>query len=108
VGRTLQLLHSDPARRWTIDQIAREVGSSRTVVAERFKALLGRPPIDYVTSWRIQLAGERLRIGNESPASIAASVGYESETAFIRAFKRITGMTPGSWREGTGSPASLC
>ena len=106
VGRTLQLLHADPARRWTIDQIAREVGSSRTVVAERFKALLGRPPIDYVTSWRIQLAGERLLIGNESPASIAASVGYESETAFIRAFKRITGMTPGSWRDGTKSPAA--
>jgi AraC-like DNA-binding protein len=99
-GRTLQLLHADPARRWTIDQIAREVGSSRTVVAERFKALLGRPPIDYIISWRIQLAGERLRVGNESPASIAASVGYESEAAFIRAFKRITGMTPGTWREG--------
>jgi AraC-like DNA-binding protein len=102
VGRTLQLLHADPARRWTVDQIAQEVGSSRTIVAERFKALLGRPPIDYATSWRIQLAGERLRGGHESLASIAASVGYESETAFSRAFKRITGMTPGSWRDGTG------
>jgi AraC-like DNA-binding protein len=105
VGRTLRLLHADPMRRWTVDQIAREVGSSRTVVAERFKALLGRPPIDYITSWRIQLAGERLRVGHESLASIAASVGYESEVAFNRAFKRVTGMTPGSWREGSGSPA---
>ena len=52
VGRTLQILHSDPAKRWTIDDITREVGSSRSVVADRFKALLGRPPIDYVTGWR--------------------------------------------------------
>jgi len=102
VGRTLQLLHANPARRWTGDQIAQEVGSSRTIVAERFKALLGRPPIDYLTNWRIQLAGERLRVGHESLASIAASVGYESEVAFRRAFKRVTGMTPGSWREGKG------
>jgi len=99
VGRTLQLLHSDPARRWTIDEIAREVGSSRTVIAERFKAMLGRPPIDYATSWRIQLAAERLRVGHESIASIAAGAGYDSEPAFIRAFKRITGVTPGSLRE---------
>jgi AraC-like DNA-binding protein len=104
VGRTLQLLHGDPARHWTVDQIAREVGSSRTVVAERFKALLGRPPIDYITSWRIQLAGERLRVGHESFASVAAGVGYESEAAFSRAFKRVTGMTPGSWREQTAAP----
>jgi AraC-like DNA-binding protein len=65
VGRALQLLHSDPARRWTIDQIAYDIGSSRSVLAERFKALLGRPPIDYVTGWRIQLAAERLRLGRE-------------------------------------------
>jgi len=106
VGRTLQLLHADPARHWTVDQIAREVGSSRTIVAGRFNALLGRPPIEYVTSWRIQLAGERLRGGHESLASIAASVGYESEAAFNRAFKRVTGMTPGSWRQGTGTRTS--
>ena len=103
VGRTLQLLHAKPARRWTSDQIAREVGSSRTIVAERFKALLGRPPIEYLTSWRIQLAGERLRVGHESLAGIARSVGYESETAFRRAFKRVTGMTPGSWARRNGT-----
>jgi transcriptional regulator GlxA family with amidase domain len=60
--------------------------------------LLGRPPIDYLANWRIQLAGERLRVGNESIASIAASVGYESEAAFMRAFKRIGGVTPGNRR----------
>ena len=105
VGRTLQLLHSDPARKWTIDELAREVGSSRSVVNERFKALLGRPPIDYATSWRIQLAAERLRVGRDSIASIAAAAGYESQPAFIRAFKRVTGVTPGNWRDGMVAPA---
>jgi AraC-like DNA-binding protein len=99
VGRTLRLLHADPARRWTVDAIAGEVGSSRTVIAERFKTLLGRPPIDYLTAWRIQLAADRLRLGHESLAGIAEGIGYESEAAFIRAFKRVTGTTPGAWRE---------
>jgi AraC-like DNA-binding protein len=98
VGRALKLLHAAPARRWTAEDLAREAGSSRTVLAERFNALLGKPPIEYVTSWRIQLAAERLRGSQESVASIAADVGYESEAAFSRAFKRVTGMTPGRWR----------
>jgi len=105
VGRTLQLLHADPMRHWTVDELAREVGSSRTVIADRFNALLGRPPIDYLTSWRIQLAGERLRAGQDSVATIAAAVGYESEAAFNRAFKRLTGVTPGTWRAGGAGSA---
>ena len=100
VGRALQLLHAEPAHRWTIEEIASRVGSSRTVVVDRFNAVLGRPPIDYLAGWRIQLAAERLRVGQESVPSVAAGVGYKSEAAFSRAFKRITGMTPGSWREG--------
>jgi AraC-like DNA-binding protein len=99
VGRALHLVHAQPARRWTADDLAREAGSSRTVMAERFNALLGRPPIDYVTSWRLQLAADRLRDGRDSIAKIAADVGYESEAAFNRAFKRATGVTPGRWRE---------
>jgi AraC-like DNA-binding protein len=99
VGRALKLVHAAPARRWTADDLAREAGSSRTVLAERFNALLGKPPIEYVTSWRIQLAAERLRGSQESIASIAADVGYESEAAFNRAFKRVTGVTPGRWRD---------
>ena len=105
VGRALALVHADPARKWTADDLAREAGSSRTVLAERFKALLGRPPIDYVTSWRLQLAADRLRSGNESIAGIAADVGYESEAAFNRAFKRETGLTPGRWRDGAPGEA---
>jgi AraC-like DNA-binding protein len=106
VGRALQLVHADPARRWTADDLAREAGASRTVLAERFNGLLGRPPIDYVTSWRIQLAAERLRNSHDPIATIAADVGYESEAAFNRAFKRLTGVTPGKWRDGAGEAAS--
>ena len=106
VGRALQLVHADPSKRWTAESLAREAGSSRTVLAERFNALLGRPPIDYVTSWRIQLAGERLRATEASIGKIGSDVGYESEAAFNRAFKRVTGVTPGRWREGV-SPDPL-
>ncbi len=100
VGRALQLVHADPGQHWTAEGLAREAGTSRTVLAERFNALLGRPPIEYVTSWRIQLAAERLRGTDASIAKIAADVGYESEAAFNRAFKRVSGITPGRWREG--------
>ncbi len=102
----MQLVHADPGKRWTAESLAREAGSSRTVLAERFNALLGRPPIDYVTSWRIQLAAERLRGTEASIGKIAADVGYELEAAFNRAFKRVTGTTPGRWREGV-SPDPL-
>ena len=68
VGRALQLLHADPARRWTADTLAREAGSSRTVLGERFNGLLGRPPIDYLTSWRMQVAADRLRHGRDGIA----------------------------------------
>jgi len=105
VGRALKLVHAAPARRWTAEELAREAGSSRTVLAERFNALFGKPPIEYVTSWRIQLAADRLRGSQDSIASIAADVGYESEAAFNRAFKRVTGVTPGRWREGGGAAA---
>ncbi|HXF86771.1 MAG TPA: AraC family transcriptional regulator [Xanthobacteraceae bacterium] len=105
VSRALQLLHAEPGHRWTLDEIAKRIGSSRTVLSDRFKALLGRPPIEYLANWRIQLAAERLRVGHESIPSIATSIGYKSEAAFNRAFKRITGQTPGSWRDATTSSA---
>ena len=99
VARALVRVHADPARRWTADDLAREAGTSRTVLAERFKALLGRPPIDYVTSWRIQLAADRLRNGRDAIARIAVDSGYESEAAFNRAFKRHVGEPPVAWRK---------
>jgi AraC-like DNA-binding protein/mannose-6-phosphate isomerase-like protein (cupin superfamily) len=100
VGRALQFVHRDPARRWTVDELAREAGTSRTVLAERFHAVLGQAPIEYVTCWRMQLAAERIRAGSGSLAAVAADVGYDSEAAFNRAFKRVTGVTPGRWRDG--------
>jgi AraC-like DNA-binding protein len=99
-GRALQCIHADPNQRWTTESLARAAGTSRTVLTERFNALLGRPPIDYVTSWRIQVAAERLRDTGEPIGKIGADAGYESEAAFNRAFKRVTGVTPGRWRDG--------
>ena len=104
VGRALQCVHAEPGRRWTTESLARAAGTSRTVLTERFNALLGRPPMDYMTSWRIQLAAERLRSGDTSIARIASEAGYELEAAFNRAFKRITGVTPGRWRNSRDLP----
>lgn len=106
VSRALQFVHADPARRWTVDDLAHEAGTSRTVLAERFNAVMGQAPIEYVTGWRMQLAAERIRNSADSLVAIAADVGYESEAAFNRAFKRVTGITPGRWRDGdTGNPS---
>jgi AraC-like DNA-binding protein/mannose-6-phosphate isomerase-like protein (cupin superfamily) len=99
VGRALQLIHSDGARRWTVADLAREAGTSRSVLSERFSALVGEPPIEYLAGWRMQVAAERLRHSRSSIAAVAAEVGYESEASFNRAFKRITGVAPGRWRE---------
>ena len=99
VGRTLQLIHGDPARRWTVGDLAKEAGTSRSVLFERFIAIVGQPPIEYLASWRMQLAAKRLRNTHDNLAAVAADVGYESEASFNRAFKRITGLAPGRWRE---------
>jgi AraC family transcriptional regulator, alkane utilization regulator len=107
VGRALQFVHGDPARRWTVDDLAHEAGSSRTVLAERFQAVLGQAPIEYLTSWRMQLAADRIRSGRDSLAAIAADVGYDSEAAFNRAFKRVTGVTPGRWRDSAPSATGV-
>jgi AraC-like DNA-binding protein len=106
IGRALQLVHAEPARRWTVDDLAREAGSSRPVMAERFNAVMGQAPIEYVTGWRMQLAADRLRQTNDSLSAIAADIGYESEAAFNRAFKRVTGTTPGRWREAAAASPS--
>jgi AraC-like DNA-binding protein len=105
VNRALQLVHREPARRWTVDTLARAAGASRSVLAERFNAVMRQAPIEYVTGWRMQLAAERLRNSDDSLAAIAAGVGYESEAAFNRAFKRVTGVAPGRWRAGISSGA---
>lgn len=99
VGRALQRMHGNPARRWTVEDLAHACGASRSVLAERFNAVMGRAPIEYLTHWRMKLAAERLRCGSARLSAIAADVGYESEAAFNRAFKRVTGISPGRWRD---------
>lgn len=99
VGRALELMHRDAARRWTVSELAREAGTSRSVLSERFKAIVGQPPIEYLAGWRMQLAVERLRNSDDRLAAVAADIGYESEASFNRAFKRMTGLAPGHWRE---------
>lgn len=99
VGRALSLLHNAPYKRWSVELLAQEAGASRTVLTERFNRLIGKPPMEYLTHWRIQLAAERLKAGNLRLAQIAHETGYESEAAFSRAFKRIMGTSPGAWRD---------
>jgi AraC-like DNA-binding protein len=99
VGRALQAMHRDAARRWTVSALAREAGTSRSVLSERFRAMVGQPPIEYLANWRIQLAARRLRSTNDCLAAVAADSGYDSQAAFHRAFKRIAGVAPGRWRE---------
>ena len=98
VGPALTELHQRPSHPWTLVDLARAVATSRTVLAERFAQLVGIPPMQYLTQWRLQLAAKELASGSEKVASIGARVGYESEAAFSRAFKRATGQAPAAWR----------
>jgi AraC-like DNA-binding protein len=99
VGRALTAFHRNPARAWTIESLARNAGLSRSGLAERFTQFVGQPPMQYLTSWRMQLAANQLLSGMESVAAIASRVGYESEAAFSRAFKKAVGTPPSQWRK---------
>ena len=103
VGRALALLHRHPAQPWTIADLAREVGLSRSVLAERFRHYLGEPPISYLTRWRLQLGAQILKASSRSVAEVAAEVGYESEAAFNRAFKREYLVPPARFRSESRS-----
>ena len=98
VGKTLALMHQHPAHAWTIAGLAKEAGISRSVLAERFRHYLGEPPMAYLTRWRLQLGAQMLGSTNYSVAQIAAEVGYESEAAFNRAFKREFAAPPARFR----------
>jgi AraC-like DNA-binding protein len=105
VGRALALLHAEPARAWTVDQLARAVALSRSALAERFTELVGESPIQYLLRWRLALAAQALRDGNQPLARIAERSGYESEAAFNRAFRREFGMPPAGWRRAAPEAA---
>jgi AraC-like DNA-binding protein len=100
VGRALQHIHHHPARAWTLDELAKVAGMSRSMLAERFALLVGVPPIQYLAKWRIQLAASLLRAGKSSLAEVADRVGYGSEAALSRAFKRCVGLPPARYRQG--------
>jgi AraC-like DNA-binding protein len=103
IGRALALMHAQPAQDWSAEALAAEVGMSRSGFAERFATLVGQPPMQYLTYWRMQLAAQRLRESREAVAQVGYAVGYESEAAFSRAFKREFGKGPGEWRRNTAS-----
>jgi AraC-like DNA-binding protein len=98
VGKSLGLLHGRISHPWTIADLADEVGISRSALVERFTRYLSEPPMTYLTRWRLQLAARVLERTSRGVAEIAADVGYESEAAFNRAFKREFGLPPGRYR----------
>jgi AraC-like DNA-binding protein len=103
VGTALALLHRDPARAWSLPDLARACGVSRTVLAEQFARLMGEPPLAYLARWRLQLAARRLVSTDRKILQIANDVGYESEAAFSRAFRREFGVPPARYRRERSS-----
>jgi AraC-like DNA-binding protein len=105
VGRALALLHGRPDEAWTLEQLGEEAGLSRSVLHERFVHFIDQAPMQYLAQWRMQLAAARLRDTDAKLIEIALDVGYESEAAFSRAFRRVVGVAPGAWRRARRVPA---
>jgi AraC-like DNA-binding protein len=108
VGRALSALHARPAHGWTLDELGRDAGLSRSALAERFSALVGEPPMQYLSRWRMQVAAGLLASTHDGVATVASRVGYASEAAFNRAFRKLVGVPPGTWRRSrrAGPPAN--
>jgi AraC-like DNA-binding protein len=102
VGRAIALMHERPAHGWSVEELGREVGLSRSALHERFVELTRQTPMHYLAQWRMQLGSGLLRQGQAKIAAIAQEVGYESEAAFTRAFKRLMGQPPAAWRRSQG------
>jgi transcriptional regulator GlxA family with amidase domain len=107
IGKALQLMHGDLAHPWTVEALGRCVGLSRSALADRFRHLLNESPMQYLTRWRLQGAAQLLRDTDHGIADIAGRIGYESEAAFNRAFKRHAGEPPATWRTGARARAHL-
>jgi len=105
IGAALNLLHKDVAANWTVETLAAAAGMSRSAFALRFKEKVGQSPLDYLTRWRMFRAGHLLRNSDKALVEIAGSVGYDSEAAFNKAFKRTTGSAPGAYRRSMRSAA---
>lgn len=106
VGKALRLIHENPMRQWTVEALAHEVAASRSALAQRFTRLLGESPIKYLSGWRMHLAKQLLRDRGDNIQAIAERVGYESEPAFNRAFKKATGCPPATWRRTAARASS--
>ncbi|HSO22831.1 MAG TPA: AraC family transcriptional regulator [Chondromyces sp.] len=106
VSRALQLIHEQPARDWSLAELGREVGRSRSALSERFSEIVGVPPMQYLARWRMQLAAQLLLDSEATVAGVGARVGYGSEAAFNRAFRRVVGMPPAAWRREHSRPSS--
>jgi AraC-like DNA-binding protein len=104
VSRALSLLHSRVAEPWTVDDLGREVGLSRSALADRFTKLIGEPPMRYLVRWRLQVAAQQLRNSDAPLARIAEQIGYVSESAFNRAFRQSFGVPPATWRKNVRRP----
>ena len=107
IGKCLSLLHADPAREWTVAELARSVNLSRSVLAGRFVELVKMSPMQYLKEWRLSAAAGMLSSRRDSLARIADAIGYESEAAFSRAFKKSYGVSPGQWRRGARNGNAL-
>ncbi len=103
VGRVLALLHEKPDAPWTLERLSDDAAMSRSTLHERFVHFIGQPPMHYLAQWRMQVAGRLLRDTQAKLLEVALGVGYESEAAFSRAFKRAVGVAPGAWRVGRRS-----
>jgi len=106
-ARCLALMHESPGLDWTVDSLGQAAHSSRSALAERFTRFVGMPPLQYLTRWRMVVAADKLRDKRGDLARIAASVGYKSEAAFNRAFKREFGTSPGQWRRQAHEPIAI-
>ncbi len=107
LSKAIAALHADPARRWTLAELAREAGLSRSIFAQRFQKQVGEPPIGYLATWRMTLARDRLAHGREPLARIANTLGYESENAFSTAFRRVVGCSPRRYARAESNDASI-
>jgi AraC-like DNA-binding protein len=104
MGAAINAMHEDPARRWTLQDLAQRVGMSRSSFAQRFKETVGDSPMEYLARWRMLLAADRLENSKDSVSMIALSLGYESESAFSTAFKRVMGCSPRQYARGKAAP----
>jgi AraC-like DNA-binding protein len=106
IGRALVVLHDRPAVPWTLERLAKEIGVSRSALADRFTHVVGRPPMRYLAHWRMQLASRLLADGTAKVSAVALDVGYQSEAAFSRAFKEVVGASPATWGRRSSPPVN--